>query len=69
VSFGCSISRKFFGQGYGTATQLKHVLSVRLADGVWGSEQCCGGLTAVVCGARKPETVNALNMVMLDGVD
>jgi len=26
-------------------------------------------VTVEVCGARMPETVSALNMVMLDGVD
>jgi len=50
VSFGCSIGGKFFGQGYGTATKLKYVFSVRLAAGVQGSEQCCGGYSGSLWG-------------------
>ena len=55
-SFGCSIGGKFFGQGHGAATQLNCVFSVRLAAGVQGSEQCCGGHSGSLWGTQARDS-------------
>jgi len=54
------------------AMALRRICSMSFLLGWWlGSRGANSAVvvTAEVCGARRPEAVNALNMVMLCGVD